>query len=281
MTPYSANIVLTEIVRYRGDSSALTIPLTDPDAGGAPFNPTGCTLLFALKINADDADVDSLVQKSSDVGGITLATPSVVSFVPSDYTAIVARFTYQWGIKAQNSTTGAVKTVARGTLYFADDVPKSAALSIPTVTTNPATGNSLAVQQRSSITGLASSVLNSAKLAGLTTGPSASPTIATGARYALCFPVTVNDGAGTHAGFLTMEFQLQVSTQATVAPSWFRPYDYAPVTNERAWRLLFAALDTLPAAYNADTGKFHYMGAAGTANSVFTFVDQIGTAAPA
>lgn len=135
-----------------------------------------------------------------------------------------------------------------------------------------------AVQLRSSVVGLASAVVDATKLGGITTAASAVPV---SAMVALNFSVTVHDGSGSHTGTLTLIFQLLASSQATSLPIWLRPYDYDGSTNAVAWRLRSAALDTFPAAYNADTNAFHYMGAAGVAGSVYTYADQTGSTYPA
>ena len=132
------------------------------------------------------------------------------------------------------------------------------------------------IQNRSSVTGLASAVADATKLGGISAGTSGLPV---GAVVVLTFSVTVNDGGGTHTGTMALIYQVQSSTQNS-APLWVRPYNYNASTNPVSYRLLGAFLDTLPAAYNADTGKFHYLGAAGAAGAVYTFADQTGTAAP-
>ena len=143
MLPTAAHLPQLDLIRYRGDSADLTIPLTNPDTGAA-FPPSGHNLLWTLKAKASDLDSAALVQKISTVGGITLANPSVVSLVPADFALLLADVCYEWDVQAQNLTTGAVRTVARGTLAFAFDVSKTTALAIPTTTTNPSAGFSSA-----------------------------------------------------------------------------------------------------------------------------------------
>lgn len=135
------------------------------------------------------------------------------------------------------------------------------------------------VQNYSSVTGLASAIADPTKLGGIAAGTTGLPI---GASVVLNFAVTVNDGGipPTHTGTLTLIYQVQASTSNS-APLWVRPYNYANPSNAVAYRLVAASLDTLPAAYNGTTGKFHYIGAAGAANAVYPFVDQVGTAAPA
>ena len=132
----ASNLIEQELSRYRGDSAALSLALTDPDSGGA-FNPTGCVLIFTIKSAATDLDTAALVQKISSVGGITVANPSIVTLVPADHAALPARITYEWDVQAQNITSGAVRTVARGTLYFENDVTKDLTLSIDTIVVEP------------------------------------------------------------------------------------------------------------------------------------------------
>lgn len=137
------NLPQTDLVRYRGDGATLALSLTQPDTGGA-FNPTGEILLFTIKEDADDLDADALVQKLSTIGGFTTVDAAAgrvnVALVPADFAELTARKTYEFDVQAQNATTGAVRTVCRGTLYFADDVTKGVTLSIATTTTNPGVG---------------------------------------------------------------------------------------------------------------------------------------------
>lgn len=133
------------------------------------------------------------------------------------------------------------------------------------------------VQNYSAIVGLASAVQDNTKLGGYSAGTSGFPV---GATIVLNFAVTVNDGAGGHAGTMTMIFQVQASTTNS-SPFWVRPWNYNGATNAVAYRLLGVLLDTLPAAYNPATGKFHYLSLNGTAGGVYIAPDQTGTSAPA
>lgn len=127
------------IIRYRGDGP-ISLPLTNPD-DGTPFTPTGCALLFTIKEAVTDVDADALVQKSSAVGGITVANPAVVTLVPADFTVLSAGVTYFFDVQAQLSAAPAtIRTVARGTLKFAYDITREVTLSISTTTTNPTAG---------------------------------------------------------------------------------------------------------------------------------------------
>lgn len=134
-----------------------------------------------------------------------------------------------------------------------------------------------AVRNAASLTGLASAVQDATKLGGNAAGTAGN---AVGTVLVANFSAVINDGAGTHAGTLTMLYQVQRST-SNAAPLWVRPYNYDGASNAVAYRLIAAFLDTLPAAYNATTGNFHYMGVSGAAGAVYTFADQTGTAAPA
>lgn len=130
------NTIALELVRYFGDGP-ITIPLTHPETGAA-YTPTG-TLIFTLKTSAADADADSLVQKISSVGGLTLANPAVVTLVPADYTALARDGTYEFDVQEQIGSNPPL-TVARGTITFAYDVTRELTISISTTTTNPAAG---------------------------------------------------------------------------------------------------------------------------------------------
>lgn len=136
----------------------------------------------------------------------------------------------------------------------------------------------LGVQNRSTITGLAAVASDATKLGGL---PTANAAFVAGTTMVLNFAVTINDGAGTHAGIMTLIYQLRAGTTATAWPYVGRPFDYNASTNAVVWALIGSFLDGLPAAYNSDTGKFHYLTAAGSANAVVVSLDQTGTAAPA
>lgn len=128
-----------ELVRYRGDGP-ISIPLTSPD-DGTDFTPTGNALIFTLKADPADLDVDALVQKVSTVGGITVANPSVVTLVPADFAGLEANVTYHFDIQAQLSASpNTIRTVARGTIRFAYDVTQETTISIATTTTNPTAG---------------------------------------------------------------------------------------------------------------------------------------------
>jgi hypothetical protein len=128
-----------ELVRYRGDGP-ISIPLTSPD-DGTDFTPTGNALIFTLKADPADLDVDALVQKVSTVGGITVANPSVVTLVPADFTDLAPDITYHFDIQAQLAASpNTIRTVARGTIRFAYDVTQETTISIPTTTTNPGVG---------------------------------------------------------------------------------------------------------------------------------------------
>ena len=131
------------IIRYRGDGP-LSLPLTNPD-DGTPFDPAGCALLFTLKAALADADAAALVQKSSAVGGITVADPAVVTLVPADFAVLAAGVTYFFDVQAQLAAAPAtIRTVGCGTLKFAYDVTREVTLSISTTTTNPDAGYSWA-----------------------------------------------------------------------------------------------------------------------------------------
>lgn len=175
--------------------------------------------------------------------------------------------------------TGAPRTYAilRAPVVNRELPPNAVSVSDPNVQAYSWLLGNLVVNGQG-ITGLSSATADSTKLGGKAAGTSGYPV---GTMIALNFSVVVNDGAGAHAGTLTLVFQLVASTHGSSWPLWGRPYNYDDATNQAVWRLLFAFLDTLPAAYNASTGKFHYLGVSGAAGAVFTFADQTGTAAPA
>lgn len=269
-------LVTTEIARYRGDSCRISLPLTDPDASNAAFNPAGNRLLFTLKSRDTDPDSAALVQKFSDVGGITLVNPSIVTLVSADWDAITFGLTYEIDIQAENLSTGEIKTVSRGTIFFPNDVTKNATPSVAIYTTQPAA--LIAVQNRAVVTGLASLVADETKLAGIATLNA----VPVGSTVCLNLAVTVDDGAGgTYAAIATVLFQLLSSTHATAVPLWLRPFDYDASANPCAWRLLGVFIDTVPAAWNGTTSKFHYMTTVGAAGAVSIAPDQVGVSLPA
>lgn len=136
-----------------------------------------------------------------------------------------------------------------------------------------------ALQNRLSVTGLASASANITKLGGI---PTAFGLMPVGAVVACNFAVSVvDDDSTTHAGTMTLLYQFQLSTAATAWPLNGRPYDYSLANNPTNWKLIGAWLDYLPAAYNVVTAKFHRLGAYGSAAAVAAYVDQVGTAAPA
>lgn len=123
--------------RYIGDTAVLMLSLTHPDTA-ASFNPTGHTLIFTLKRDAEQDDEDALIQKISTVGGIVGSSGSAaVTLVPDDWASLKAGKSYVADVQAQNNSTGAILTVWSGTLIAKPDVTKQATLSIPTYTTNP------------------------------------------------------------------------------------------------------------------------------------------------
>lgn len=136
----ASNLPLTDLARYRGDSSALSIPLTDPDTGAA-FTPNAETDVFLFTIKADaaaDADAAALCQKSSAVGGLTVANPAIATLVPGDFgdTGLRSAVTYEFDLQVQRGD-GAPKTLAKGTVYFEQDVTRELSLSIATLVVQP------------------------------------------------------------------------------------------------------------------------------------------------
>ena len=129
-----------QFIRWSGNTSNLAILLKDPSSGTA-FNPTDNDLLFTVKARVFDPDTAAKIQKLSTVGGITVLNAvngSIsIELVPDDSTRIEVGLTYIWGVKAQHQTTGAVKTVANGTLSLIQDVTRGLELSVPTFLVNP------------------------------------------------------------------------------------------------------------------------------------------------
>lgn len=195
MLPTADNLAQQDLVRYRNDSSDLSLALTHPDTGAA-FTPTGNTLIWTLKAKASDADTAALVQKISTVGGITVANPSIVSLVPADFAALDPEVTYEWAIRAQNVSTLKTLIVARGTLAFAYDVAEEITLSIATTTTNPDAGFTWAgMPDKPSVFAADTSLLGAATAATNASGDTA---LALGAgQFVLAAAVTFTGTAGT------------------------------------------------------------------------------------
>jgi hypothetical protein len=120
-----------ELKRFRGDSATLSIPLYNPDTGAA-YTPTG-PLKFDLKASDANLDAAALIEKLSNVGGITLANPSVVTLVADDADLLDARVTYLWGV----IDTATNRQVARGTFWTEQRIPRDGALAIETHVIEP------------------------------------------------------------------------------------------------------------------------------------------------
>ena len=170
---YRSTLVLQELGRYRGDSASLSISLTNPDTGAA-FTPTGCTLLFTLKRSRDLPDSSAVVQKSSAVGGITVANPSVVSLLPEDTDGLLPRVRYHFGVRAVVNATGETREVAEGSIEFENPTSRDSTLSIDTVTTRPSFVQNQ-IPFLGSVTGLTGG--GSTKLDGQTTAGASAPLI--------------------------------------------------------------------------------------------------------
>lgn len=127
-----------KFTRFRGDTKRLPFALVDM---GAPFNPVGHVLLFTLKDDPADADVDARIQKISTVGGFFVVDAAAgkieVELLPADDADLELGVAYPCDVQAQNQSTGAVKTVGRATLKLTVDITRDPSLSVPTFTTFP------------------------------------------------------------------------------------------------------------------------------------------------
>lgn len=262
-----ANIVLSQFFRYLGDNSALALELTDPDTGNA-FDPTGSILIFTLKANAADPDSAALIQKISTVGGFTVTDAPEgevsLSLVPADFATLKSRKTYQIDVQAQNTISGFVKTVLRGTFLAEIDVTQATTITIPTYTTTtpPASGGTFSLV----LAGIASAGADATKVCGLPTIASA---FVVGSVLRVRFP-----------GNIIVEFQLETNTGSS-AGFLFEPYDYNAGSNPVQWRLERVTRLGNPCSWNADTGLWHDIYAMGAANLVALGADQTGFALPA
>jgi hypothetical protein len=261
-----ANLPLSVFFRYRGDNAALAMTLTDPDTG-LPFNPTGWVLIFTAKANAADPDSSAVIQKISTTGGFTTTNASqglvTLSLVPAYYASVKSLKTYQIDVQAQNSGSGLVKTVLRGTFLAETDITQETTLSIPTYTTNPQPATTSF--QSVVLTGIASSGANPSVVCGIET----LETLPAGAVLRVLFP-----------GHIVCEFQLESATVA-VANFLFQPYDFDAEANPVMWRLNKVHRLGAPCVWNNDTGKWHDLYGAGLANAVTLGADQTGFSLPA
>jgi hypothetical protein len=102
---------------------------------GEAFSPADeWVLIFTAKDSANDADADSVFQKTSGSGIEVAAEIATVSLVPYDSLELTEG-PRVFDIQAQRISDGKVRTVAVGELYFMRDITRETSTSVPVVTT--------------------------------------------------------------------------------------------------------------------------------------------------
>ena len=134
VSPYSVPVIYSQWI---GDSVVHEIPLIWE---GETFNPIGWGLVFTAKCKTASPDVAAQIQKASGAGisvalvaGVWVAS---VEIVPAD-TVALSKGVLAFDIQAQNTTSGAVRTVAFGRLALDRDITREAMTSIPIHTSQP------------------------------------------------------------------------------------------------------------------------------------------------
>jgi hypothetical protein len=108
----------------RGDDEALTVVVTDPDAGNALVDLTGVALTWMMKRYHDDADDDALLTKTTSAG-ITISDQTAnkgeaaVAIAAADTDDLVPGL-YFWEL--QSVSGGDVKTLADGRVRVKADL---------------------------------------------------------------------------------------------------------------------------------------------------------------
>ena len=239
---------MATLTRIRGDTCALALTLVNPDTGAA-FNPTGQTLLFSIKKVANAPDSAALVQKSGAVGGITVVSAPagsiVVELVPADWALLTPGTEYAYDVQAQDTVSGAVRTVDLGTFTGRNDVTKAVALAISTTVVFPLPG----ALDPSSFVGNFYTITTLAGLAALSAGALAA--LQNGAVIRLFF-----------SGSIVADYRLRANGGAETQSAPWRIL--ATNATLRLWELIGVQKQGVPCAWNPDTVKFHQILASGT-----------------
>lgn len=130
---------MPQFITYCGDTATLSIPLSTVAADGTStaFTPgEDHLLLFTLKSAATDADSLALVQKATGTGITHSGSTALVELVHAD-TKDLSPARCPFDVQAQNVATGAIQTVALGTIILERDVTREVQSSIPIHTANP------------------------------------------------------------------------------------------------------------------------------------------------
>jgi hypothetical protein len=117
---------MTDLTIYRGDTVKLNVAVT---AGGAVFNLTGCTVWFTVKNQYSDPDNQSVFQKSTTNGGITITdAPNglcQVTIANADTSGEPdTKVMLLWDCQVKDAS-GNIYTVNSGNLIILPDVTKT------------------------------------------------------------------------------------------------------------------------------------------------------------
>lgn len=122
----------------RGDSRTLTCALTLDGVAYDP--PVGSIVLFTVKLNTAEEDVDALFQKTLGYGLLLSGSTATVSIVPNDTQfALGDRAKYAADIQVQEPDADGsdVYTVWRASITFDLDATRELTTSVPIYTSNP------------------------------------------------------------------------------------------------------------------------------------------------
>jgi len=126
-----------QLTTFRGDTPPWLVPTSWYGVPGDYGD--GWNLIWTLKSSVDDPDSAALAQLTSGAGITPIGGSSVVKvqLTPTVTNALPVGKTLHWDIQAQNTTTGEIRTVARGTLYVDTDVTRETTISVPVYTLAP------------------------------------------------------------------------------------------------------------------------------------------------
>jgi hypothetical protein len=123
---------MADLTAVRGDTNEYDLTFTRLDttqtpAVAVPLDLTGATIVFTLKRNLDDADVDAVLQKTAGAGiAVTDAAngEALLTLNPADTTDLPAPRAFHYDVQVTESD-GRVTTTAIGLLRLTADVERS------------------------------------------------------------------------------------------------------------------------------------------------------------